>query len=369
MRQTQPAQDSGSGPHSGPLVVARRLPRGGAYPALVELTLARLREFVREPEALFWTFLFPMVMSVAMALAFPSKAIQPVRVGVAAGADALRQTLKADSGIAIRDVAPGNELRALREGDVDVIVLPGSPPTYRFDPTREQSRSARLAVDNTLKRAAGRPDPWTAREDAVQIAGSRYVDWLIPGIVCLGIMNNGMWSIGFMTVQARLRKLLKRLAASPMRKREYLLAQMLARLVFLGPEVAVPLLFGVVAFGMPVNGSVLNIVAVTLVGALMFGAVGLLLGSRVKTVEAISGLMNLFSVPMWVFSGVFFSSSNFPAMAQPFIKVLPLTALVDAMRAVVLEGSSLGALRVELTIMASWAIVSFAIALKIFRWR
>jgi len=354
---------------SDPIVVDRRLPRGGAYPALVELTLARLREFVREPEALFWTFLFPMVMSVAMALAFPSKAMQPVRVGVLTGAAELRQALKADAGIALRDVAPGNELRALREGDVDVIVVPGSPPTYRFDPTREQSRSARLVVDDVLKRAAGRSDPWTAHEDAVQIAGSRYVDWLIPGIVCLGIMNNGMWSIGFMTVQARLRKLLKRLAASPMKKREYLLAQMFARLVFLGPEVAVPLLFGVIAFGMPVNGTVLNIAGVSLVGALMFGAVGLLLGSRVKTIEAISGLMNLFSVPMWVLSGVFFSSSNFPAMTQPVIKVLPLTALVDAMRAVVLEGSTLGAIRGELVIMLSWAVVAFAIALKIFKWR
>jgi ABC-type multidrug transport system permease subunit len=352
-----------------PIAVERRLPRGGAYPALVELTLARLREFVREPEALFWTFLFPMVMSVAMALAFPSRGAQPSRVGVAPGATELRQTLTSTAGIALRDVAPENELRALREGEVDVIVRPGTPPTYRFDPSREQSRSARLVVDNALKRAAGRSDPWTAREDAVQIAGSRYVDWLIPGILCLGIMNNGMWSIGFMTVQARLRKLLKRLAASPMKKREFLLAQMMARLVFLGPEVAVPLVFGVVAFGMPVNGSVVTIAAVSLVGALMFGAVGLLLGSRVKTIEAISGLMNLFSVPMWVLSGVFFSSSNFPSATQPFIKVLPLTALVDAMRAVVLEGSTLGAIRTELVIMASWAVVAFAIALKIFRWR
>jgi ABC-type multidrug transport system permease subunit len=310
-----------------------------------------------------------MVMSVAMALAFPSKGIQPVRVGVAPGATELRQTLAADKGIALRDITPGNDLRALREGEVDIVVMPGSPPTYRFDPTREESRSARLMVDNALKRGAGRPDPWTAHEDAVQIAGSRYVDWLIPGIVCLGIMNNGMWSIGFMTVQARLRKLLKRLAASPMKKSEYLLAQMLARLVFLAPEVAVPLLFGVIAFNMPVNGTVVNIAGVALAGALMFGAVGLLLGSRVKTIEAISGLMNLFSVPMWVLSGVFFSSSNFPPVTQPFIKVLPLTALVDAMRAVVLEGSTLGAIGTELVIMMSWAVVAFAIALKIFRWR
>jgi ABC-2 type transport system permease protein len=354
---------------SDPVSVARALPRGGAYPALVELTLARLREFIREPEALFWMFLFPILMSVAMALAFPSKGTRPVRVGLAADAASLRQTLSGEKDIALRDIAPGNDLRALREGEVDVIVVPGTPPTYRFDPTREESRSARLVVDNALKRAGGRADPWTAREEPVQIAGSRYVDWLIPGMVCLGIMNNGMWSIGFMTVQARLRRLLKRLAASPMNKREFLLAQVLARLLFLGPEVAVPLGFGVVAFGMPVNGSIASITVVAIAGGLMFGAVGLLLGSRVKTLEAISGLMNLTSVPMWLLSGVFFSSSNFPSIAQPFIRVLPLTALVDAMRGVVLEGASLGAIRVELMIIAGWAIVCFSIALRIFKWR
>jgi ABC-type multidrug transport system permease subunit len=349
--------------------VARTLPRGGARAALVELTLARLREFVREPEALFWTFLFPMIMSVAMALAFPSRGTQPVRVGLAPGDSELRRALAADTGVAVREVRPGEELRALREGDVHVIVEPGTPPTYRFDPSRDESRAARLVVDDVLKRAAGRSDPWTAREDAVQIAGSRYVDWLIPGILCLGIMNNGMWSIGFMTVQARLRRLLKRLAASPMRKRDYLLAQMLARLVFLGPEVAVPLLFGWLAFGMPINGSIVNISVVALVGGLVFGAVGLLIGSRARTLEGISGLMNLSTVPMWVLSGVFFSAANFPAFAQPFIKVLPLTPLVDAMRAVVLEGSSLAAIRVELAILSLWGVGSFGLALRLFKWR
>jgi ABC-type multidrug transport system permease subunit len=234
---------------------------------------------------------------------------------------------------------------------------------------REESRLARLVVDNALKRAAGRTEPWHAKEDLIQIPGSRYVDWLIPGIMALNIMNNGMWSIGFMTVQARLRKLLKRLAASPMKKQEFLLSQVLARLIFLGPEIAVPLVFGALAFGMPIRGSILSIGFVALVGALTFGAIGLLLGSRARTLEAISGLMNLTSVPMWVLSGVFFSSSNFPAVVQPLIHALPLTALVDALRAVVLEGASLAAIRIELLTLATWAIVAFSIGLRIFKWR
>jgi ABC-type multidrug transport system permease subunit len=266
-------------------------------------------------------------------------------------------------------VAEGDELRQLREGDVHVIVRPGDPPTYRFDPDREESRIARLVVDEVLKRAAGRREPWHAREDAVAIPGSRYVDWLIPGIVALGIMNNSMWSIGFMTVQMRLRKLLKRLAASPMKKWEFLLAQVLARLLFLGPEVAVPLVFGAFAFGMPVRGSILSVALVALIGALAFGSIGLLVGSRVRTLEAVSGLMNLSMVPMWVLSGVFFSSSNFPEAVQPLIRALPLTAVVDALRGVVLEGATLGGIRAELATLAAWTIVPFTIGLRVFKWR
>ena len=338
---------------------------------LVELTLARLREFIREPEALFWTFLFPIVMSVAMAIAFPASSGQTVRVGVAPGpgSEAVQQALAGAGEIVVREIPHERQAAELRDGDVHLIVVPGSPPTYRFDPMRAESRLARLVVDNVLKRSAGRSELWNAREDLIELPGSRYVDWLIPGIIGLSIMNNGLWSIGFMTVQARLRKLLKRLAASPMRKRDFLMAPVIARLAFLGPEVAVPLIFGSVAFGMPVRGSVLSIATIVVGGALMFGALGLLMGSRVRTFEAASGLMNLLSVPMWVLSGVFFSASNFPDAVQPFIQALPLTALVDALRGVVLEGATLASLWNELAILGAWTIVPFAVALKIFKWR
>jgi ABC-type multidrug transport system permease subunit len=350
--------------------VSTGAPRG-THPPIIELTLARLREFVREPEALFWMFLFPIVLSVAMAIAFPASGGQTVRVGVIAGphSEALRTTLADAKGIVVRDLSPDDQLRALRNGDVHVVVVGGSPPTYRFDPTREESKLAQLVVDDVLKRAAGRADPWHARQDLIEVPGSRYVDWLIPGIISIGLMNNGLWSIGFMTVQARLRKLLKRLAASPMEKRDFLMAPVIARLAFLGPEVAVPLVFGSIAFGMPIRGSIASIALVSIAGALMWGALGLLMGSRARTFEAASGLMNLMSVPMWVLSGVFFSSSNFPDVVQPFIQALPLTALVDALRGVILEGATLASLWHELAIIAAWTIVPFAIALKIFRWR
>jgi ABC-2 type transport system permease protein len=338
---------------------------------LVQLTLARFREFLREPEAVFWTFVFPIVVSLALAMAFPSRADSDVLVGVQpdAAADALRTTLTRGGGITVREVRPQDERRALREGVVNVVVIPTEPPTYRFDPAREESRYARAVVDDVLKRAAGRQDPWTARQEPQEVAGSRYIDWFIPGLIGMGLMSNSMWGIGFGIVQARMRKLLKRMIASPMRKREYLLAQLIARLVFLPAEVLVPLLFAVIAFGMPVNGSAGAIVVATLVGTLSFGAIGLLLATRARTIEAISGLMNLVMLPMWILSGVFFSSANFPDAVQPVIHALPLTAQIDALRAIILDGATLVDVRRELAVLGMWGIVPFFAALRLFSWR
>jgi ABC-type multidrug transport system permease subunit len=350
--------------------VLRGSSRGGAWPPLVELTRARIYEFVREPEAIFWAFVFPIAMVIALGIAFPSTGESPVVVGVERTADGerIRETLGHVQGIVVRDVAPDRVTQALRDGQVHVVVAPGNPPTYRFDPTRAESRLARLVVDEALKRAAGRRDPWEAREDRVEIAGSRYVDWLIPGLLGMDIMSSGLWGIGFSIVQARVRKLLKRMVASPMRKRDYLLAQLFARLVFLAGEVTVLVAFGILAFGMPVRGSFAAITVLSLVGALSFGGLGLLLASRVRTFEAISGLINLLMLPMSVLSGVFFSSANFPAIMQPAIHALPLTALNDSLRAVMLEGTPLSGVAGELAIMAVWGIVPFALAIRMFKW-
>ena len=338
---------------------------------IVQLTLARFREFIREPEAVFWTFVFPIVVSLALAVAFPSRADSDVLVGLQPGAaaDSLRTTLTRSGGITVREVRPQDERRALREGVVNVVVIPTEPPTYRFDPAREESRYARAVVDDVLKRAAGRQDPWTARQEPQEVAGSRYIDWFIPGLIGMGLMSNSMWGIGFGIVQARMRKLLKRMIASPMRKKEYLLAQLIARLAFLPAEVLVPLLFAVIAFGMPVNGSAGAIVVTTLVGTLSFGAIGLLLATRARTIEAISGLMNLVMLPMWILSGVFFSSANFPDAVQPVIHALPLTAQIDALRAIILDGATLADVRRELAVLGIWGVVPFFAALRLFSWK
>jgi ABC-2 type transport system permease protein len=345
--------------------------RGGALHPVFELTLARLREFLREPEAVFWVFVFPILIALALGIAFRTRVEPPVYAGVQQGEGAARlaDALGGSRGIRVRLLEPGDVDRALRDGEVNVVVKPGTPPTYRYDPTRAESRLARLAVDEALQRAGGRHDMFQARSEQVILPGSRYVDWLIPGLLGMNIMGTGFWGIGFTIVQARTRKLLKRLLATPMVRSEYLLAQLMARLLFLGFEVGALMAFARLVFGVPMRGSWVAFVAMAVVGALSFGGLGLLLASRARTIEAVSGLMNFAMVPMWVLSGVFFSSANFPAPVQPFIRALPLTALNDALRGVMLDGRAFAAMWPQIAVLAAWGVVSFAVALGIFRWR
>ncbi len=343
----------------------------GASPALVELTVGRLREFIREPEAVFWVFIVPVLMACALGIAFRSRGDQPSVVGVldAPGSVALEAALRASPNVTVKRLAPSEEARALQRSDVQLVVEPGTPPIYRFDPTRAESRLARRIVDDVLQRAGGRTDVFAGRDVAVETVGSRYIDWLVPGLLGMNIMSTGIWGLCFSVVTARTRKLLKRLVASPMRRRDYLLAQLLSRLVFLVIEVGILLIFARLAFGVPMRGTWLTLAATCLIGAFAFGGIGLLLASRVKTVEAVSGLVNLVMLPMWLLSGVFFSSSNFPEAMQPAIKALPLTALNDALRVVMLEGGGVADLAQYFARLVAWGAVSFVIALWIFRWR
>ncbi len=345
--------------------------RSRAYmTALSELTLARIREFLREPEAIFWVFGFPVIMTIALGIAFRTRADEPVVAGVerGAGAAAVVATLETAGGFIVREVPATGVETALRDGAVQVVIVPGTPPTYRFDPDRAESQLARLAADRALQRAAGREDAFVAREDAVRAVGSRYIDWLVPGLLGLNIMGTGMWSTSFAIVTARTRKLLKRFAATPMPRSAYLLSFVGSRLAFLAAEAIVLVGFAWLAFDVGVHGSLAALAVVSLVGALAFGGIALLAASRARTVEGVSGLLNLVMLPMWVFSGVFFASSNFPEAMQPFIHALPLTALNDALRGVMNDGQPLAALWRDLAVMTAWGGASFAAAFRYFRW-
>ncbi|HTT69079.1 MAG TPA: ABC transporter permease [Gemmatimonadales bacterium] len=342
----------------------------GSDSPLWQLTLARFREQLRQPEVLFWVFAFPLLLAVALGLAFRNRPPEVTRVGIEAGpgADSLAALLGAGRGIQATVLPAPRAAEQLRKGGIALVIVPGEPIVYRYDSTRAESRTARLVADDALQRALGRTDVRRVADQRVMQKGSRYIDFLIPGLLGLNLMGTGMWGMGYAVVDARKRRLIKRLLASPMRRSEYLLSFIAARLVMLGPEVALLLGFGALVFGVPFRGSVLTLAALVLIGAMCFAGLGLLTASRARTVEMVSGLMNLIMLPMWVLSGVFFSSSNFPAAMQPLIKALPLTALNDALRAVILDGASLAAVAGPTAVCAAWGAVAFAVALKIFRW-
>ena len=249
------------------------------------------------------------------------------------------------------------------------MVSADDTPVYAYDPTQPESRAARLAVDAALQRAAGRADAFTAGNAQLTEPGARYVDFLVPGLLGMNLMGTGMWGIGFSMVVARNGNLLKRLVAAPVRRSHLLGAQLMSRLIFLIPEAGALLLFAHFALGVPFRGSLILLGGVSLLGALSFSGLGLLTAARPRTIEGVSGLMNLVMVPMWIFSGIFFSTERFPAKIQPFVQALPLTALNNALRGVMLQGTGLVPLLPQLVILAVWGTISFIVALKIFRWQ
>jgi ABC-2 type transport system permease protein len=342
--------------------------------SLRQLVLTRFREFVREPEALFWSLAFPILLSVGLGIAFRNRPAEVIHVAVAAERPAAGQAMAAlrkNGGIAPESLGTEAARLALRTGRLALIVHMNAPNdvAYEFDDTRPDSRAARLLADDALQRGAGRSDPVAVAEQHVRDRGSRYIDFVIPGLLGMGLMGNGIWGIGFAVVDARRKRLLKRLMATPMSRAEYLLSFLISRFVLLAIEVTLLVGFGALAFGVPLRGSLVQLALICALGALGFGAVGLLIASRPRTIEGANGLMNLAMLPMWILSGVFFSSENFPRAIQPFIQALPLTAVNDALRANMLRGAGFDVVGPEIAIVLAWGVVSFVVALRIFRWR
>jgi ABC-2 type transport system permease protein len=339
--------------------------------ALAELTLARIRELTREPEALFWVFVFPILLTAILGLAFRSRPPEALPVAVVAGpfADARLAALAKMPDVKATTLSEQDARLALARGRVVLVVSADEVPVYSYDPTQPESRAARLAVDAALQQAAGRADAFTARHAEQTEPGSRYVDFLVPGLLGMNLMGTGMWGIGFSLVVARNGNLLKRLVAAPVRRSHLLAAQLTSRLIFLIPEAGALLLFAHLALGVPFRGSLILLAAVSLLGALTFSGLGLLTAARPRTIEGVSGIMNLVMVPMWIFSGIFFSTERFPAKIQPFVQALPLTALNDALRGVMLQGTGLVPLLPDLAVLAVWGAISFVLALKFFRWQ
>jgi len=349
--------------------------RNGRWSGYSHLLMARMLELKREPEVVFWVFVFPLLLALGLGIAFRNKPGDAVSVAIVEGAGAQdAQSLLAHSPqhdmFKVQTVDAGAAHQGFRLGKFDLVIEPDGKGAfqYRYDPARPESVLAKSEVNDAMQAAAGRKDAVATTVVTSSEPGSRYIDFLIPGLLGMNLMNSGMWGIGFALVDMRQRKLLKRFVGTPMRRGDFLLALASSRLILMIIEVGLLLVFGVLFFHMRVLGSVGSIALIAALGSLTFGGVGLLTASRAQKIESVSGLINLVMMPMWIFSGVFFSYERFPAVIHPLIKALPLTALNDALRASILEGTPILQQWPRLVVMILWGGISFVLALKWFRW-
>jgi ABC-type multidrug transport system permease subunit len=340
----------------------------------VQLVLARIREFYREPEVVFWVYGFPALMVIALGLAFRNRPVEAVAVDIQAGPTAaVAEKALADETKFKASTRPEAEARRrLRTGKVDLVVNVTStdPPRieFLFDPTRPESVLARSTVNDALERSLGRKDLAQTSDQPLTESGGRYIDFLVPGLLGMSIMGGGLWGVGFVIVDMRVRKLLKRFLATPMRRTHFLAAVMFSRMSLMIPEVLILLVFSRVVFGVLIQGNLLAIVFLIILGSVTFSGLGLLIASRAKTIEAVSGLMNAVMLPMYLVSGIFFSAERFPDVLQPAIQALPLTMLIAPLRSMMLDGTSLFSHLPQVFGLIAWAGLSFGIALRRFRW-
>jgi len=348
-------------------------PHNGRWSAFTHLVMVRMKELKREPEVVFWVYGFPLLLALGLGIAFRNKAADVTSIAVVNGAQnalALIERSPQASSIRAEVLEKAQALKGFRLGKYDLVVESDGKGgfEYLYDPARPESVLSRAEVDDAMQVSAGRKNPLPTSAVVSSEPGSRYIDFLIPGLIGMNLMNSGMWSVGFALVDMRQRKLLKRFVATPMRRSDFLLALASGRLVLMITEVGLLLGFGALIFQIRVLGSLFSIFVLSAIGAVGFAGLGLLTASRAQKIESVSGLINLIMMPMWIFSGVFFSYERFPAAIHPFIKALPLTALNDALRATILEGAPLATQAGRLLVLVVWGGISFVLALRWFRW-
>ncbi len=336
--------------------------------SLVQLTLVRFRLFLREPEAIFWIFIFPILLAVGLGIAFRNRPADVLQVGATTAK--LTRSLAADKSLSASTLEEAAGRHALATGSILLLAIERSTGVvYEYDDTNPDARTARLIADRAVQTAAGRREAVHVDNQLVHETGARYIDFVVPGLLGMNLMSSAIWGLGFAIVEARQKKLLKRLVASPMPRWQYLASFLLSRLVMLVIEVAAFLGFARFVFGVPFRGPLWQLGVLCILTSLSFAALGLLVSSRAKTMEAASGLMNLVMLPMWILSGVFFSATRFPAVIQPFVRALPLTAAIDSIRGNMLQGLGLHQMVVPVLTLLAWLIVPFTISLRIFRWK
>jgi len=350
-----------------------------------QLVSVIFKEFLRNPGIIFWAVFFPILMAWGLGLAF-TKQDQLIR-NVAWVKNQNNTTVLSESTVKQGDqvnIMAGSEnaglttyrlipvsmdeaIQMIKKGKATVIFdeSPGEV-TYHFDSKNPEAQLAYLHLTRYLQNPES--SMISAEIKPIEAAGARYIDFLVPGLISLNIMMSCMWGISYNLIDKRIKKLLRRMVATPMKKSAFMIAQFIARIGLTAMEVSIILLFTFLYFNITIQGGFLPFFVLFLGGNIAFTGIAIFVSSRTSNIQIGNGLINLVIMPMMILSGIFFSYHNFPDWAINLIHKLPLTLLADSIRSVFNEGAQLLEILPAFGILCLVGLAFFSVGIRIYRW-
>ncbi len=356
-----------------------------------QLISINYKEFLREPGILFWSLVFPVLMAWVLGIAFTKRAESVQTIAFVSSPaldtpldDFLDETeeLKAANHTIYQKTfdnklgkltfrlfpaTTDSAILMLKRGQTSLILQEqGDSIVYMLDPQNAEARLNYLVLS-----AAINHDPLVYNTEAVKIlsqSGTRYVDFLIPGLLALGIMNGFLWGIGYTLIEIRTKKLLRRMVAAPMKKSIFIFSHFFSRLTLSAFEAIVLLCFAWLYFRIQIQGSIPAFILIFLAGSFCFAGIAILMGSRTSSSRVGNSLINVITLPMMILSGIFFSYHNFPEVVIPVIQKLPLTLLADSLRGIMTEGTGIRENISAVVILSGIGTICFFLGLRIYKW-
>ena len=339
--------------------------------AILEMTKGRWREFCREPSALFFVVFMPIVWMVLLGLAFSNQGQDNFKIGIdpsVTSESIVGRAVKSSPTLQGVFTDRATLQQDLKRGRISLILQQGHEGYQLvFDSANPQARASARALRDVIQVAHGRTDPVLVAE-STSSGEARYIDFLIPGLLALSLLTTSLFGTGMTIVVNRRENLLKRYLVTPMRASHYILSHILGRYLIVGVELAAVLGAGYLLFRFHIGANWLSFLVLIILGTGAFTAIGILCGSRSRNSSAYNGMVNLIVLPMMILAGVWFSKSHFPEWLSAVARFLPLTALVDGLRDISLEGASLGQLGFEIAVLAAYGVGAALLSTRLFKW-
>ncbi len=238
--------------------------------------------------------------------------------------------------------------------------------TFHSDPLNPESELVSIQLSRFFK--TGEIETFQGNIELLETKGLRYIDFLVPGLLSLGVMMSVMWGVCYALIEKRSKKLLRRMVATPMRKAHFLIAQWVSRMFVTFLETTILLVFAVCFFRVSIQGSLFAFIILLIAGNFCFFGFSILISSRTANMQLGNGLISIITTPMMVLSGIFFSYQNFPPWAVSVIKLLPLTKLADEARNIINEGAGFLQVYDGILVLGILGFIAFLIGLRIYKW-